>query len=164
MRSYTVYRRVRSIGDPEAEARDTEFVREGFSWIAFVVPVLWLLYFRLWLVLLGFLVLAVALTAGLAALGAETWVRFAVQIALALMVGAEAHNLRRWTLARHGYEFVGVVLGRDQMEAETRYFRGWTRAILAHQAAQEAGDEVSISFRQQPAEPVGTLFPKDGAV
>lgn len=164
MRSYTVHRRIRSIGDAEAEARDTAFIGEGFSWAALIVPVLWLLYHRMWLVLLGFLALVVALNAGLAALDAQGWVVSVANLALSFAFAGEAQSLRRWALGRNGYEFVGVVLGRDLMEAETRYFRGWTRAILAHRAEAETGEGAQISFRQQPAEPVGALFPKDRTV
>lgn len=162
MRSFTVHRRIRSIGDIDTEADGTLFLREGFAWLALLVPVLWLLYHRMWLVLLGFLVALGAVNVGLALIDAQGWAHGLAVGLIQLIFAGEAQNLRRWTLARNGYEFVGVILGRTRTEAETRYFRGWVRAILAHREAQAVGDDVRISFRQPEGGAVGELLPKDG--
>ena len=54
------------------------FVRDGFSLWAFLLAPLWLLWRRLWLVLLLYVVVMAALQAGLWALGAPASVKFAV--------------------------------------------------------------------------------------
>jgi hypothetical protein len=91
-------------------------VREGFSWLAFLFNVLWLLWHRLWLAALGYLVLAVLVGALLPGGG----VGFAAGLALQFLLGAHANDLRRWALARRGYAQAHVVAERDQDAALAR--------------------------------------------
>ena len=161
MRSYSVHRRRRAIGDPQLETDTTLFVREGFAWWALIAPVLWLLYHWMWIVLLGFLAVAVALNAIVSAIDLPQAANIIVSAGLQILFAAEANNLRRWTLDRNGFDLVAVVLGKTVIEAELRYFRDWHAARAAPQAAHEAGDEVSIGFRTQAQEPVVGLFPSD---
>ena len=89
------------------------FVRDGFSFWAFLLAPLWMLRHRLWLVLVGYIVVAVALQIGA---GADRCVGVGDgrrRLLLALLVGFEAATLRRWTLARRGWRNVGVVVGDD---------------------------------------------------
>src|SRR5436190_10374147 len=79
------------------------FVRDGFSFWAFLLGPVWMLWHRLWLVLLGYCVLAIALQAGLQAMGASSGVKFTTGGLLALLVGLEAATLRRFILARRGW-------------------------------------------------------------
>lgn len=152
MRSYTVHRRRRTIGDPEAEATATIFVREGFSWTALIVPPLWFLYHRMWLVLLFYLVVVGAVNAGLDALAVPGSVDTTVNIALQVIFAAEANDLRRWTLGRRRYDIVGIVVADSLADAETRYFRRWHDQLVAHQKAHAAGDEAQITFRHSSDE------------
>jgi hypothetical protein len=98
------------------------FVKDGFAWPALIVPELWLLFRKMWIVFL--LYLAVGL--GVAYLasrhgGPLPWVALAfVHVWFAL----EANQFRRFSLARRGYDFVGVVEGRRR-EAELRFFHQW---------------------------------------
>ncbi|MGF7158606.1 hypothetical protein FHS85_000216 [Rhodoligotrophos appendicifer] len=122
MKTFTVHHRERN---PEAILADPdglEVVKEGFSWPAFFIPLLWLIYKRMWLVLVLFLVV----NAALAVIGvlwpmpgaAETFVALAVN----LFMGLQGNDLRRWTLARRGKAEVGVVMGDDLLAAEHRFF------------------------------------------
>ena len=101
------------------------FVRDGFSFWAFVLAPLWMLWHRLWLVFLGYCVLAIALQAGLRAIGASFGVRLTAGALLALLVGLEAATLRRFTLARRGWTNAGIVVGDDIESAEQRFFDIW---------------------------------------
>jgi len=96
------------------------FVKEGFSWPAFLFAGPWLIYRRLWLVLIGYVVVAVALGAAGNAVGGSLF-GFAM-LALHFLFALEATALRAWTLERHGYRLVGVAEGRREEEAEVRYF------------------------------------------
>ena len=50
------------------------FVRDGFYFWAFLLGPLWMLRHRLWLVLLGYIVVTIALQVGLRAIGASATV------------------------------------------------------------------------------------------
>ena len=66
------------------------FVRDGFYFWAFLLGPLWMLWRRLWLVLLLYLVGTAAVQVGLWALGVSGAVKFAVGFLIALLVGFEA--------------------------------------------------------------------------
>ena len=107
------------------------FVRDGFSFWAFLLTSLWMLRHRLWLVLLGYVVVATALQVGVHLLDASATVMFAVGFLLSLLVGFEAATLRRFTLGRRGWTNVGIVVGDDVELAERRFFDSWVRATPA---------------------------------
>jgi hypothetical protein len=96
------------------------FVKDGFSWPALFIPPVWLVWHRLWLTLLIWVVAVVVLSilSGLAGSDAST----AVMILFAFWFALEANGLRRWTLERRGYVLVGVVEGRTLEDAERRFF------------------------------------------
>ena len=125
MKIFTVHEPRRLTGDPATDAERFEFVRDGFHFWAFLLGPLWMLWRRLWLVLLAYLVVTIAAQAGLWALGVSSQVRFVVGVLIALLVGFEAATLRRWSLRR--WRNVGVVVGRDQEDAERRFFDAWVR-------------------------------------
>ncbi len=114
-------------------ARDEVYVRDGFHVFGFLLPLVWLLWNRLWietLVLLGAML-------GLGLLGessgsAELMVGF-LSLLVSIYVGIEGPALRIWALRRRGYSEWGVVEAHDRADAETRY--------LAESGASEAGME-----------------------
>ncbi len=73
-------------------------MRDGFHFWAFLLAPLWMLWHRLWLVFVGFVVVTVALQLALYALGVGGGGRLLAYALLALLVGLEAGTLRRWTL------------------------------------------------------------------
>lgn len=98
------------------------FVPERFSFWAFLFQPFWALYHRLWLVAIG-IVLALILLGTIAErLHLSDGQALVLQVLFAIFVGAEAQNMRRWTLGRRGYEIRGVVAGEDLDQAERRYF------------------------------------------
>ena len=106
-------------------ARDVDpmaivFVKEGVSWPALFVAGPWLIYRRMWLVLAAYLVLAI----GVSAIGRQFGgsIPGIILIAIHLLFALEANELRRWTLLRRGYAFLGVTEGRGLEAAEIRYF------------------------------------------
>lgn len=102
-------------------ARNARFVRDSFSWLAFLFAPLWLLANRMFVVLLVALALGAVL--GLLAaplLGAAT-VAWAGVVVL-LWFGFEARSLKRWAMARRGWRMTAVVEARRFIEAERRYF------------------------------------------
>src|SRR6187455_2619478 len=96
---YTVHAPVAN-GADFAAADKFVFVRDGFHFWAAVATVIWLLWHRLWLVLIGWIALMIAIQFGMSALGASRGTVFAVNFLIAILMGFEASSLRRWTLSR----------------------------------------------------------------
>jgi hypothetical protein len=123
---FTVHEPPPRDGDDEAAAADRfVFVRDKFSLWAFLFAPLWMLWRRLWIVLLLYIVVMAALQAGLWALGASSGVKFAVGLLVSLLIGFEASSLRRWTYARRNWISHGVVVADDEEAAERRFFDAW---------------------------------------
>jgi hypothetical protein len=114
------------------------FVRDGFAFWAFLLAPLWMLWRRLWLVLLFYVVVIAALQAGLWWLGVSAAVKFTVGLLVALLIGFEAASLRRWTLGRRRWINHGVVVAEDAEAAERRFFDAWMRRD-ASSASSEPG-------------------------
>ena len=76
------------------------FVRDGFTFWAFLLAPVWMVWHRLWLVFLGYALLMVALQVALQWIGAPAAVAFAANFLVALLIGFEAASLRRFVLAR----------------------------------------------------------------
>ena len=117
LKVYTVHLR-QPVRDAE---RDIVLVREGFSWGAFLVSVLWALWNRLWLVaiVLMALELVLPLVAGWAGLGAASG--GILSIALAVLAGLFGNDLKRWTMEGRGYAEVALVAARSPDEAQQRF-------------------------------------------
>ncbi len=118
MRVYTV------LVDPAATDNDQDAVllREGFSWPAALFTVLWALYHRLWLWAAILLAVGTVLGAGAGWLGLDPVSRAAIQLGYLALVGLHANDWRRRRLAKRGYIFAGVAVGRNLVTAEQRFF------------------------------------------
>jgi hypothetical protein len=129
LKVYTVHHRLEASGSLTGLAEDAILVKEGFSWPAFFVPLIWLIYKRMWIVLAFYVAATVALTLlAQGALVAEGAI-FVGTVALNLILGLEGNDLYRWTLARRRYREQAVVIGRNLVTAEQRYFEGIAEAI-----------------------------------
>jgi len=138
LRVYTVHHRQEASGSLTGLGDDAILVKEGFSWPAFFVPALWLIYKRMWIVLAFYFAVAAGLT--VLAQGAfvpETAV-FVGNFAVNLILGLEGNDLYRWTLARRRYRERAVVMGRNLISAEQRYFEAVAEAIGRRRAAAGA--------------------------
>jgi type III secretory pathway component EscR len=123
MRIYTVHVRT-----PATRLdRDIVLVKEGFSWPAFVLSVIWALWMRLWLVALIFLAVEVTWSLLAGWLGLTVVAQVTVSLGLAVMIGFVANDLRRWTLFRRGYAEVGVAAAGDRDAALQRFLDQHTR-------------------------------------
>jgi hypothetical protein len=125
MRVYTVHEPpVRAAGALADPARFI-FVRDGFYWWAFLLTPLWLLWRRLWLVFVLYLVVSIGIETAMRIYGASAGMVSLVTALISLLVGLEAATLRRFTLNRRGWKNVGVVSGGDLEDAEYRFFAAW---------------------------------------
>ena len=91
---YTVHAPVTDGADLSATDKFA-FVRDGFHFWAVVAGVVWLAWHRLWLALIGWIALLVAVDVGLPALGIGRGSILAVNLLLALLLGFEAARDRK---------------------------------------------------------------------
>jgi len=171
MAIYTVHEPPPKAAGSEPEPERFVFVRDGFSFWAFLLTPLWMLRHRMWLVLLGYLAVTIALQVALSLIGASTTVMTVVAGLLSLLVGFEAATLRRFTLGRRRWTNVGIVVGDDTETAERRFFDAWVdrggSANVAWASATPAAAATVLSApltRRPTASPdVIGLFPEPGA-
>jgi hypothetical protein len=141
LKIYTVHHRQEASGSLTGLGEDVVLVKEGFSWPAFFVPLIWLIYKRMWIVLAFY----VAATAGLMVLAQSIIMPesavFVATLVLNLILGLEGNDLYRWTLGRRRYREQAVVVGRNLVTAEQRYFEAIAEAIRRRRAepAVQAG-------------------------
>jgi hypothetical protein len=144
-------------------------VRDGFYFWAFLLAPLWLLYRRLWLVLLGYILLMVAVGFGLRWIGVTDAGSFLIHLLLSALIGLEAGTLWRWTLRRRGWRELGAVSASDIEAAERRFFDSWTGEASTLQSAHGIP---SPTYPAYPMHPTGLparengvvgLFPEPGA-
>lgn len=128
MRVYTVHEPPGLRGRGAAAAQQIVFVKDGFCWPALLFAPIWLIYHRMWLVLLGYLAASIALEAASVQFGQESVAAGLLGLLFALYFALEANNLRRWHLARKGYVLRAVSAGHDRAECERRFFAGWLTA------------------------------------
>ena len=113
MAIYTVYT------PPDGDAGKARFVRDGVNVVALVIPAIWLLWQRLWLWLLVYILLALAIGLASRLIGAGATL-------LAILPGfyllLEGNELVRARLERHGWQLADVVEAPNQADAELRFF------------------------------------------
>jgi hypothetical protein len=149
------------------------FVRDGFHfWAALLGPV-WLVWHRLWLALIGWIAVTVAIDVGIARLGASGTAIFLANLLIVLLMGFEASSIRRWTLSRRNWRQLDIVVARNKETAERRFFDRWTarQRVLNDQTAVDRGappptrDIPGQAFSRPPPLPrneIIGLFPEPG--
>ncbi len=125
---YTAHEPPTADDSPQQRAISITFIKDGFSFLAALVPPIWLLAHGLILITLAYLAIAMGLAIGLEALGvAGNWIGWAI-IALNVLLGFEAADLRRWHLRRKGWRELGSVTGISRLDCERRFFDAWLPA------------------------------------
>jgi hypothetical protein len=162
---FTVHEPPRRAADAVADPERIVFVRDGFSFWAFLFTVLWMARYRMWLVLLLYLLIAVGAVTALRFAGVGTAGIVLAGFAIAVLVSMEAATLRRFTLQRRGFRDIGIVSGEDREDAERRFFDSWVRTAPEKRSAPPAaprGPSVPPVRSSYPPDIVG-LFPDPGA-
>jgi hypothetical protein len=136
------------MGSPrDASEEELSFVRDGFSWLAFLFPPLWLVWHRLWVEA----VVAVAVLMAAAALGRVEGLSLAgslLTLLVSVFVGLEGNAMRVAARERRGWEVEAVIDADDEEGAGTRYAA----------AAEDGEDETDDRPRIVPsASPPGTV-------
>jgi len=117
-----------SLADPYESA---EFVKEGFSFRAFLFSTLWALYHRLWgmaalLVAYNLMLFHFFHSGSISPTGLGV-----IDFGVHLFIGFEAGDWLRARLARQGYVIADIATGDSSLRAEQRFF---DRHFAAHPA------------------------------
>ncbi|PZM09822.1 DUF2628 domain-containing protein [Rhizobium tubonense] len=110
-----------SASGPGKDHEDTRFIRDGFSFLAFFIPGLWLLWQRMWI----YAVVAFLLQgAGIALFRVPAlWpAGFAVLLGVSVLAALEGRRLVAQKLVKTGWKENGLVSARRLAEAEEIYF------------------------------------------
>ncbi|GAC1332953.1 MAG: DUF2628 domain-containing protein [Bradyrhizobium sp.] len=171
---YTVHGPIKNGADIAAADRFA-FVRDGFHFWAALLGPLWLVWHRLWLALIGWIVVMATIDVVMFRLGVSGAALFLVSLLLVLLMGFEAASLERWTLSRRNWRQLDLVVAENREAAERRFFERWTtqrRGLNNHQLAVDRGappptrDIPGQAFSRPPStaqsEIIG-LFPQPGA-
>jgi hypothetical protein len=169
---YTVHAPTADGADLRATDRFA-FVRDGFHVWAALLGVVWLAWHRLWLALIGWIVLMAAVDVAMVRLRIGGGTILLADILLALLLGFEAASLKRWTLSRRHWRQLDIVVADDEEAAERRFFDRWTakQRLLNDQAAVDRGappptrDIPGQPFSKPPPLPQSEiigLFPEPG--
>jgi hypothetical protein len=170
---YTVHAPTADNADIAATDRFA-FVRDGFRFWAAIFGPLWLAWHRMWLALIGWIVIMIAIEVGLARLGAGGTAIFFTNLLIALLMGFEASSIRRWTLSRRNWRQLDIVVADNEESAERRFFDRWTakQRLINDQSAVDRGappptrDIPGQPFSKPPPLPrneIIGLFPEPGA-
>jgi hypothetical protein len=139
---YTIHEPPFAPADRIDRAERLVFLKDGFSWGAFLLAPLWLAARAEWAGLAAYVSAAIVLTLLLTAIGAApAWITLAI-LALNLFLGFEASSLKRWSLERTGWTELGAVSGRNAAECERRFFETWLPGqpvIAARDTTQSIG-------------------------
>lgn len=123
MPTYTVHQPPQREGRPVPGPERFAFVRDGFHFWAFLLPPVWMLLHRMWLVLIGYVVVVVAMTVAFAVAGIPSWADAIASLLFGVLIGLEAASLRRWSLRK--WTQLGYVVAEDEELAERRFFAQW---------------------------------------
>ena len=123
MRLWTVYepRHPASAGE---RVDKTLFIKDGFSWPGLIFSLFWLLFQKLWLGALVFVLISVA--TGLIGyfLPLDDNARALLGLLPSLYVGFDGNDMRRRKLLKKGYAQAGSVIAKTRLEAEEIFFAG----------------------------------------
>ena len=98
------------------------FLQEKFGFSAFLFGPLWMMWQRLWLELLIYLLGLAAIGSGLNVLGVGWPAMILIFGLIQLLLGLEAMTLVRGMRFRHGWRDCGIVIADDLDLAERRFF------------------------------------------
>ena len=118
MALYTIQQR----GEDLPLSDEAVFVRQSFSWSAFLFGPFWLARYRLWLALLVW-ILAYFILAVVGFRYLTSSATFWIMVALQSFLGLEANRLIEARLAAQGYRLINVVAAANRDEAEVTFFR-----------------------------------------
>lgn len=123
MLTYTAHRRADPLThDYMKDGQDVVFIKDGYSWPAFFIPVFWMLWHRLWLPLAGYLTAVVLVAVAGYVLSLPDGLVASIGLLANFYAGLEGNNFRRRALAKRGYDEVADITAANNDEASFRFF------------------------------------------
>ncbi len=157
MKIFTIHAPMNSgVDDPSRYA----FVRDGFHVWAFILAPLWMIWHRLWLVLFGYVAIIVVIELALTMLGINALAGSWISLLFGFLVGLEASTLRRWTLARRGWNQIATVAARNLIEAEQRFYAGAANEAAKNSSAPSVATVSSGRGAFSAPQAIIGLFPQ----
>ncbi|WP_157014434.1 DUF2628 domain-containing protein [Mesorhizobium xinjiangense] len=130
-------------GGQDSADKGVVLVRDGFAWLGFFLPFLWLLWHRLWLE--AAIALALALGLGiLSEFGSFIVVTPVLSLLVSLYVGLEGPALRLAGMARRGWRQAGVVEADSHADADVRHI---VDAVSTDETHQEPAPQAPAPWR-----------------
>jgi len=163
---YTVHEPPPRAANAAADPERFVFVRDGFNVWAFLLTPLWMLRYRMWLVLLIYVVVAAGIENAMYYAGVARAGTVLVELLISLLIGLEAATLRRFVLARRGWDNIGITSGDSLEAAERRFFDSWVGATSGKRAAPFAAPPAPpppYVPGMSPSPDIVGLFPDPGA-
>lgn len=151
----------------EEGADQLVFVKDGLIPIAVILPIVWMLFNRMWIPVFGYVTAMILVQVLLGAFSIPDDGIALVNALVSLYIGLEAGALRRWSLSRKGWTMVDVATGYDRLDCERQVFARWID--------DEASDLIEDDRRREPSfganlpansgqDEVFGLFPDAGTV
>lgn len=149
--AFTVHEPPKPAGTKLERAEQLLFVRDGFSWRALLFGPFYFLFRAEWLSLVLYIIVAIALSVLLRLFSAgNEWTGW-MMLLLNVIAGFEATDLKRWSLARRGWREIAAVGGRDQDDAERRFFEDWLPTASSGGAAFDTPADGDMASRIEAA-------------
>lgn len=165
VQTYTVYERRPAPENIERRVAKMVFVKEGFSFYAFLSPSIWLIVNHMWWEVAAFVGLSIILSGAMVFLGTPQEVTAVVNLGINLIFAFEARDLHRYSLERRGYLLIAVIAANSLDEAERRFLQEWLPAGKADHAqltSMPGMDTGSGQAKPYRTEPVIGMFPTHG--
>lgn len=137
---------------PSRRPDEAVLVRDGFHIFALVLPVVWLLYHRLWLDALAVLV-AGAVIGGLGSWFGLGAVAPVASLMLAIFVGLEGASMKVAALRRRGWREWGVVEADNASDAEIRYLAAQDDAAYPGELPAAPVQAEAVRYGRRPEGP-----------
>lgn len=148
---YTVHIPASDLDRPARSDKIT-LVAEKFSTGAFLLGPIWMIARRLWLAAAVWVAVAALLAFVIFASGLDWSAGILIFLALQILVGLEAGNLRRKALGRRDYATVDLVSADDLGNAEKVFFhRQETKRLAARPVTQKSNPHHAERNRDDPA-------------
>ncbi len=117
MKTYTVHL---NPADPKPE--NIILVKEGFSWLAFFLGMLFTLYHRMWLLSFILIILDVVLSILMAKeIITNEIIIYCISFGIKLLLASNYHDFYRHKLSKKGYIFQGIASGKNEDEAYYKF-------------------------------------------
>lgn len=159
MTIYAVHAPVAARKNLAAAADRCAFVRDSFSWGAFVFGPLWLLRHQLWVAFLGWLGAALLLWAGSYWLNLSASAIFWSLVAINAFLALEGGVLRSAALRRRGYELADIVATDSRDDAERIFYPRWLAGLDRRREQSEPMFRAVTPMAPAPGERIIGTFP-----